>query len=70
MMTPPEGNYWQGVANGYGCCMYIVNGNSLRIVTHGLTAGVNYVQHWSFDSYTLNSELPSDVQAKIKAMNI
>ena len=70
MMKPPEGNYWQGVASGYGCCMYIVNSNSLRIVTHGLTAGVNYVQHWSFDSYTLNSELPSDVQAKIKAMTI
>ena len=70
MMEPPEGNYWQGVASGYGCCMYIVNSNSLRIVTHGLTAGVNYVQHWSFDSYTLNSELPSDVQAKIKAMTI
>ena len=70
MMTPPEGNYWQGVAKGYACCMYIVNGNSLRIVTHGLTAGINYVQHWSFDSYTLNTELPSDVQAKIKAMNI
>lgn len=70
MMTPPDGNYWQGVASGYACCMYIVNGNSLRIVTHGLTAGVNYVQHWSFDSYTLNSELPSDVQAKIKAMTV
>ena len=70
MMKPPEGNYWQGVASGYGCCMYIVNSNSLRIVTHGLTAGVTYVQHWSFDSYTLNSELPSDVQAKIKAMII
>ena len=70
MMTPPDGNYWQGVASGYGCCMYIVNSNQLRIVTHGLTAGVTYVQHWSFDSYTLNSELPSDVQAKIKAMII
>ena len=70
MMTPPDGNYWQGVASGYGCCMYIVNSNKLRIVTHGLTAGINYVQHWSFDSYTLNSELPSDVQAKIKAMII
>ena len=70
MMTPPEGNYWQGVASGYGCCMYIINGTSLRIVTHGLTAGVTYVQHWSFDSYTLNSELPSDVQAKIRAMTV
>lgn len=68
MMTPPDGNYWQGIASGYGCCMYIVNSDRLRIVTHGLTAGKNYVQHWSFDSYTLNSELPSDVQAKIKAM--
>ena len=70
MMTPPDGNYWQGVASGYGCCMYIINGTSLRIVTHGLTAGVTYVQHWSFDSYTLNSELPSDVQAKIRAMTV
>lgn len=70
MMTPPEGNYWQGVANGYGCCMYILNSNQLRIVTHGLTPGINYVQHWSFDSYTLNSELPADVQLKIKNMNI
>ena len=70
MMTPPDGNYWQGIASGYGCCMYIVNSDKLRIVTHGLTAGVTYVQHWSFDSYTLNSELPSDVQAKIKAMII
>ena len=69
-MTPPDGNYWQGIASGYGCCMYIINSNNLRIVTHGLTAGVNYVQRWSFDSYTLNSELPSDVQAKIKAMTI
>ena len=70
MMTPPDGNYWQGIASGYGCCMYIINSEKLRIVTHGLTAGVNYVQRWSFDSYTLNSELPSDVQAKIKAMTI
>ena len=71
MMTPPDGNYWQGVASGYGCCMYIINKeHKLRIVTHGLTAGVDYIQHWSFDSYTLNSELPSDVQAKIKAMTI
>lgn len=70
MMTPPDGNYWQGIASGYGCCMYIVNSDKLRIVTHGLTAGVNYVQHWSFDSYTLNSELPADVQLKIKNMNI
>lgn len=70
MMIPPDGNYWQGVASGYGCCMYIVNSDKLRIVTHGLTAGVNYVQHWSFDSYTSNSELPSDVQAKIKAMTV
>ena len=71
MMRPPDGNYWQGVASGYGCCMYIINKeHKLRIVTHGLTAGVDYVQYWSFDSYTLNSELPSDVQAKIKAMTI
>ena len=70
MMTPPDGNYWQGIASGFGCCMYIVNSNKLRIVTHGLTAGVNYVQHWSFDSYTLNSELPSDVQSKIQAMTV
>ena len=68
MMTPPDGNYWQGIASGYGCCMYIMDNNRLRIVTHGLTAGKNYVQRWSFDSYTSNSELPSDVQAKIKAM--
>lgn len=70
MMTPPDGNYWQGIASGYGCCMYIVNSDTLRIVTHGLTAGKNYVQHWSFDSYTSNSELPPDVQAKIQAMII
>ena len=73
MMTPsnPEGNYWQGVASSYGCCMYIINKDKeLRITTHGLTAGVDYIQNWSFDSYTLNSELPSDVQAKIKAMTI
>ena len=70
-LIPPEGNNWQGMTSGYGSCMCLINnGSKLRIVLHGLTANITYTLHWGFDGYTLNSELPADVQAKIKAMNV